>query len=161
MTHSEYLYVQKLMNVRRQYDALRDTDEVRERWRQSNNEKEFMPSPESGDKKNWALVAFNTWQGTLAPAPSRRSGTRGSDLLSALNPAERYTIGKGGTLASLSLDGYETKVFVREDNLQPLNPVVSSIVPAHDEVVGGGKRTIVVGFSESMRFSSLSSSVFE
>ena len=114
-----------------------------------------------GDRKNWALVAFNTWHDGLEAGGKDGFGTgwnAGDRIVNALNPGERYTLGEGGKL-SLHLDAYETKVFVREDNLQPLNPVVNSITPAHDATVPVGRRTITVGLSEMMNRETLSNSV--
>ena len=61
MTHPTYKYVQKTMNIRRQYDALQNTNEVAQRWVQPNGENGIYAFTRIwGDKKNWALVAFNS-----------------------------------------------------------------------------------------------------
>ncbi len=164
MTHSQFLAVQKVMNVRKQYFALRDTQDIQERWAQTNNTNGIYAFTRKwGDQKNWALVAFNTWSGTLSAGGS--SGTlntgwnEGDTIVNALNPSERYTLGGGGVLSSLSLNGYETKVFVRSDNWQPLNPAVNSISVGHDAVVASGNKEISLSFSEPMNTDSLKGAV--
>jgi len=69
-----------------------------------------------GAANNWAMVAFNTWRDPLSAGGSLGdlyTGWNQSDVIvNALNPSETYTLTTGGTLASLSVNGYETKVFV-------------------------------------------------
>jgi len=164
MTHPHYLYVQKVMNVRRQYFALKSTDEIYERWVQKDNSNGIYAYTRVwGDSKNWALVAFNTWRDRLEAGGGQgdlfTGWQEGDRIVNALNPQERYTVGAQGRLATLSLEGYETKVFVREENLQSLHPVVESISPSHDEAVSPGARQVVIRFSEPMRFDSLRAAV--
>ena len=156
MCHPQYLYVQKCMNVRDKYPALQTTDTVYERWAQDGygNNGIFAYSRAYGAAANWALVAFNTWDSALEAGGSSGDlwtgwGT-GDVIVNALNPTETYTLATGGELSSLWVNPFETKVFVRQDNLKALNPVVTNIYPKHDERVGAGAYTIKVQFSEAM-----------
>lgn len=164
MTHSHYLFVQRLMNIRKQYFALRSTDEIYERWIQSNNENGiFAYTRVWGENRNWVLVAFNTWKEKLEAGG--RLGklytgwNQGDRVVNVLNASERYTLGENGEMPSLWVEGYETKVFVREDNLQSLNPMVEEISPGHDSVVSSGTRDIVLKFTEVMKSESLKGAV--
>jgi len=164
MTHAHYLYVQKAMNIRRQYAALRETDEIYERWAQKDNSNGiFAFTRVWGDSRSWVLVAFNTWRERLEAGGGQgdfwTGWKEGDRIVNVLNPAERYTLGFGGKLNSLWLDGYETKVFVREEGLQPRLPVVEHIDPSHDAVVAEGNREITIRFSETMRSDTLSGAV--
>jgi len=156
MTHSHYLYVQKAMNIRRQYSALRETDEIYERWVQKDNTNGIYAFTRVwGDQKNWVFVAFNTWRERLEAGGGNgdlwTGWNEGSRIVNVMNPDERYTLGPGGKLNSLWLNGYETKVFVREDGFQPRIPVVEQVEPSHDAVVEQGNREVVLRFSERMR----------
>ena len=164
MTSPYYLQVQKLMNVRQQYYSLRNTDEIEERWVQKDNTNGiFAYTRVWAEQKNWALVAFNTWREPLEAGGS--NGTfytgwnEGDVIVNAMNPSERYRLAKGGVLPSLWVGPYETKVFVREDNLQTLNPVVESIEPVHDLRMDAGLHEAVVHFSETMDIDSLRGAV--
>lgn len=164
MTHPHFRYVQTLMNVRRQYFALRTTDSIHERWMQKDATNGIYAFTRVwGDSKNWVLVAFNTWKERLSAGGSQGAlytgWSEGTRIVNALYPDEKYVLGKDGVLPELSMGGYETKVFVREDNLQPLNPVVTAIEPKHDERISGGLKEIVLHFSEEIVPESLKSNV--
>ncbi len=160
MTHSQFLAVQKFMNVRKQYVALRETDEIYERWVQKDNTNGIYAFTRVwGDKKNWALVAFNTWRDLIQAGGNLGTFYTGWDegdkVVNALDPSETYTIQRDGVLPSLWLAGYQVKVLVRADNLQSLNPAVQSISLGHDSIVAAGPQDVSLSFSEAMRKDSL------
>jgi len=157
MCHPQYLYVQKCMNIRDKYPALQATDTVHERWAQDgygNNGIFAFTRAYGANVKDWALVAFNTWDSSLEAGGSLGdfwTGWNASDVIvNALNPAETYTLATGGELSSLWVGPFETKVFVRQDNLKALNPVVTNVYPAHDARVSAGADTVKIQFSEAM-----------
>ncbi|MHC1748601.1 MAG: alpha-amylase family glycosyl hydrolase [Cellulosilyticaceae bacterium] len=151
MCHPTYQYIQKLMNVKRQYPALQTTDELYERWCQSDGSSGiYAYSRVWGDEKNWALVAFNTWSDHLEAKDFFTGWKEGDEIVNALNPSERYRLGKDGKMSSLWISPYETKVFVRADNLQSLDPVVTNVTPEHDTRVYSDTETISITFSEDM-----------
>ncbi|MBP7829489.1 MAG: hypothetical protein KA248_06190 [Kiritimatiellae bacterium] len=161
MCNPHYLHVQKCMNIRRQYPALRNTDELYERWCQSKAGNGIYAYTRvwSTDKKYWALVVFNTWSQALNAGGSLgdfwTGWGSGDVIVNAFNPSEKYTLGANGKLNSLSVGPYEVKVFVRNDNLQKLDPVVISVTPKHDERVSGSTANIGLTFSEDMDASSV------
>jgi len=160
MTNPHYLWVQKCMNVRERYPALQATQEIYERWRQTGSENGiYIYSRAWGDLSNWAMIAFNTWSSTLSAGGglgNLYTGWNAGDVIvNALNPAETYTLTEGGKLASLDVPGYGIKVFVRQGNFQPLNPVVINVVPAHDARFIGSGADIKVQFSELMEEASV------
>lgn len=159
MTNPHYLWVQKIMNVRRQYPALQNTDTMYERWKQSNSGNGIYAFTRVwGQPKDWALVAFNTWSSSLTAGgglgPFYTGWAQGNVVVNALNPAEKYTLGAGGVMPSLSVGGYGAKVFVRQDNLKALDPVVTYVTPSHDQRIGANW-TIRVRFSEDMDVASV------
>lgn len=165
MTHPHYLYIQKLMNVRKQYFALRETDEVYERFHQLDDTNGIYAFTRVwGEPKNWVLVVFNTWRERLAaggPEGVLHTGwSEGDQLVNVLRPREKIRIGRDGTLPAVWLDGYEAKVYVREQIHQALNPVVEAITPEHDSVVPAGAKRIRVAFSEPMDRASLERAVY-
>ena len=160
MCNPHYQYVQKCMNIRRQYHALRNTDEMYERWVQSSAQNGiYAYSRAWGNVSNWVLVAFNTWAGSVEAGGSHGdfwTGWNGSDVIvNVFNTNETYTLASWGKLSSLWVGGYETKVFVRSDNLKQLNPVVTSCSPAHDVRVTNASLNVSMVFSEDMSWSTL------
>jgi hypothetical protein len=162
MAHPRFQWVQKVMNVRRQYPALQNSDEVVERWRQANSGNGIYAYTRIwGDRKNWVFVAFNTWKDPLtagAPLGTLNTGWSAGDVVvNILNPSERYTLGTNGVLSSLRLNGYEVKALTRLDNLKALDPVVTWATPSHDQRITGSNWTVRVRFSEDMDVPSVKS----
>lgn len=156
MCNDTYQHVQKVMNIRRQYPALQSTDELYERWCQPEaGNGIYAYSRIWGDQKNWAMVAFNTWSDNLEATNFYTGWNEGDEIVNAMNPSERYRLGEHGKLNSLWVGAYETKVFVRADNLQSLDPVVTSVTPNHDDRVDTTNQSIRVEFSTSMDPSSV------
>jgi glycosidase len=155
MANPHFQWVQKLMNVRRQYPALQNTDSMYERWKQGNSGNGIYAYTRVwGQPKDWALVAFNTWSAALTAGGGLgdlyTGWAQGDVIVNALNPSEKYTVGANGVLSSLGVGGYGTKVFVRQDNLKALDPVVAFVTPSHDQRVTGNAWTVRVRFSEDM-----------
>ncbi len=155
MCNPHFLWVQKCMNVREKYPALQATHEVYERWRQTGSGNGiYACSRVYGAPNQWALVAFNTWRDTLWAGGELgdfwTGWSEGDVIVNALNPSETYTLASGGRLSSLALNGYETKVFVLQANLQNLGPVVTNVFPAHDERIPNNNVTVRLRFSEAM-----------
>lgn len=156
MCNPAYQYVQKIMNIRRQYNALQNTDELYERWCQPEaGNGIYAYSRIWGDKKSWAMVAFNTWSDNIEAKDFHTGWNEGDEIVNAMNPEERYYLGEDGKMSSLWVGPYETKVFVRADNLKSLDPVVTSITPKHDSRIENDTQTITVTFSEDMKESSV------
>lgn len=155
MTNPHYLWVQKCMNAREKYGALQATQEIYERWMQTGaGNGIYIYSRAFGTLNNWAMVAFNTWSGTLSAGGSLgdlyTGWNAGDVIVNALDPAETYTLTTGGKLASLDVPGYGVKVFVLESNFRALSPVVTNVVPAHDERITGSALTVRLNLSEAM-----------
>ncbi|HEY8239980.1 MAG TPA: alpha-amylase family glycosyl hydrolase [Kiritimatiellia bacterium] len=165
MCNSHYLYVQKCMNIRRKYNALQNTHEVYERWCQGSAwNGVYAYSRAWGAATNWALIAFNTWSGNVDAGGGLGdfwTGWNGSDVIvNVFNTNDTYTLAAWGKLSSLTLGGYETKVFVRNTLVKALDPVVTNCVPAHDTRITNATQTVTVKFSENMLTSSLTNSIY-
>jgi len=159
MTHSQYRYVQKVMNIRAQYPALHATDEIVERWKQVNNANGIYAfSRIYGAQKDWALVVFNTWKDALVAGGSQgifyTGWNEGDTIVNVMNQSETIRLGAGGRIDSVWVGGYETKVFIRQDGVRPLKPVVTASFPKHDDRVSGNY-TLRLFFSEPMDVASL------
>jgi alpha-1,3-glucan synthase len=172
MTHPNYLYIQNLNNIRRHYPAaLQTCDQVYERWSQSHGSRGvYAFSRACGDKRNWALIVWNTWREAL-PAGGSIGGfftgwDAGAVIVNVLNPFENYKLGAQGKLENgLQVFGYETKVFVLKESWVPLNPVVVNVFPYHDQafVTNSGTspvNTITITFSESLKWDSIVSRIY-
>ncbi len=155
MTNPIYLWVQKIMNVRRQYPALQTADSIIDRWQQASaNPGIYAYTRIYGTQKEWAFVAFNTWSGPLEAGGSLGTLTTGFNagdvIVNVLNPSEKYTLGTGGKINSLVVEPYSIKVFIRADNVKVLDPVVTNVTPSHDTRITTSATQINITFSETM-----------
>src|SRR5207249_4950465 len=155
MTNPHFLWVQKCMNLRDKYPGLQTSDTVYERWQQSGASNGiYIYSRPYGGLGTWVMVAFNTWKDPLQAGGGLGTlftgWNQGDVIVNALNPSESYTLGTNGTLSSLTVNGYETKVFVLQNYLAALNPGVTNATPRHDERVTNSAVQIKLQFSDSM-----------
>lgn len=160
MCNPHYQYVQKCMNIRKQYPALQNTQEWYERWHQANNWNGiYAYSRAWGNVSNWALVVWNTWTNSLEAGGGLGdfwTGWSGGDqIVNVFNTNEVYTLLTYGKLSNVWVNGYETKVFVKKPSLKDLNPVVTSVTPGHDQLITNSTMVVKLKFSEPMDVASV------
>lgn len=81
--------------------------------------------------------------------------SQGDVIVNILNPNETYTLGANGVLSTLSLHGYQTKIFTLQSNVQVLDPVVEWVSPSHDSKINCSTWFITARFSQQMDASSV------
>jgi hypothetical protein len=74
----------------------------------------------------------------------------GTKLCNLLADDETITVGTNGLMPQISLPGTSAKVFVAEDQIRPLDPVVTMISPRHDAGEISPATPIQVHFSMPM-----------
>jgi hypothetical protein len=83
--------------------------------------------------------------------PDRRTiYPEGTKLLNLLDPNETATVTAGPRTPPITMPGTSAKIFLAQSQMLPLDPVVTSITPAHDSTNAGTATPIVIKFSESM-----------
>lgn len=160
MLNSNFTFLQRLLEVRRMYSALRRSNSLQQHWLEPENKNgiyAFSRSSEADDSH--VLVAFNSSNeartagdlasGVSSPWPS------GTTLVNALDREERYTVTANGTIVGLRLDPYEGKVIVSESIYSELSPHVARISPEHDSLVSNDSLDIRVTFSTKMKAESV------
>ena len=147
MTHPIFQYVAKLNNFRRLYPAMSLGTHVNQ-WNSPNGPGLFAYSRRLGTQE--VFVAFNT-AGSTQTLPARSTiYPAGTQLVNLLNSSELITVTGSQQIPSLSVPGTTAKIFIAQSLIQPLDPVVISISPAHDakNVATGGP--VVINFSKAM-----------
>lgn len=147
-TNPHFLYVQRLMAIRRTYSVFSACDSVYERWHQPQFMNGIFAYTRAcgEDPTQWALVMFNTWSDTLTvPAKAMYSGWQsGSEIWNLLGerelvndkwiPKERYQLETSGFIRNtIAIGGFEVKAFVRDDGFIGWgSPSIVSVTPQHD-----------------------------
>ena len=161
MTHTSYLWVQKIMNVRKNYSSFNSCDEVTERWTQIDSTNGiFAYTRGCENRQEWVLVIFNTWKQPLEVKNMVTGWNEGDRIVNTLDENEVYTLNKNGALNSVFIHGYGIKAFVLNSSLKPLNLSVSSIFPSHDKSIIDSDATrhkieIKIAFSKPVEKSSI------
>jgi hypothetical protein len=60
------------------------------------------------------------------------------------------TVTAGPRTPSITMPGTSSKIFIAQSQMLPLDPVVTSITPAHDSTNAGTATPIVIRFSQPM-----------
>ena len=152
MTHPLYQFVARLNNFRRLYPALQ-TGVQSNLWSNINGPGLFAYTRRLGTQE--VFVVFNTADtGQTLPACSTicPAGTR---LQNLLGQNENLTVNSKGLIPSIIVPATSAKIFIAESQVRPLNPVVTSISPAHDAKEVSPSALITIHFSEPMDIDSV------
>ncbi len=154
MTHNEFQLVAKLNNFRRLYPTMSLGTYINQ-WNSPNGPGLFAYTRRLGLQE--IFVAFNT-AGTTQTLPARSTiYPVGTPLVNLLNPAEMVTVGAGPQIPALSIPGTTAKIFIAQSLVQPLDPVVTAITPAHDGSNIATSASVVMTFSKPMDTASVQS----
>jgi hypothetical protein len=147
MTHAIFQYVAKLNNFRRLYPALSLGTHVNQ-WNSPNGPGLFADARRLGTQE--VFVVFNT-AGSTQTLPARSTiYPPGTPLVNLLNPSEIITTISGPQIPSISVPGTTAKIFIAQSLVQPLDPVVTNISPAHDATNVATSSSLVINFSKPM-----------
>ena len=146
-THDLFQYVAKLNNLRRLYPALATGTHVNQ-WNDASGPGLFAYSRIRSAQE--ALVVLNTGGvgQTLPPRPS--SYPPGTVLVNQLDAVETITVRDDRNFPSINVPATSAKIFVAQADAKPLDPVVTSISPAHDARNVPTPAKVVLTFSKSM-----------
>jgi hypothetical protein len=147
MAHPLFQWVAKLNNLRRLYPAVQ-TGLHSNLWCDPNGPGLFAYARRLGTQE--VFVVFNTAKSsqTLPDRPTiYPAGTR---LVNLLDTSETATVTAGPRTPTISVPGTAAKIFIAQSQMLPLDPVVTSITPAHDSKNVGTATPIVIRFSQPM-----------
>jgi glycosidase len=154
MASPQFQLVAKLNNFRRLYPALRTGVHVNQ-WNDANGPGLFAYSRQLGTQD--AFVVLNTSTSTQS-LPSRNTiYPAGTVVANLLNPTETLTVTSAQQFPAVSMPGTSAKIFVAQSLLQPLDPVLTNVTPAHDALGIGTASSITLVFSKSMDTASVQS----
>jgi hypothetical protein len=162
-THPLFRLVAQLNNFRRVYPALRNGAH-RNLWNSPGGPGPFAYARTNATEE--LVIVFNTSASsqtvparvTTYPYTSASSQTvparattypDGTVLVNLLNTNETITVNVTN-LPSMNIPSMGAKIFVAQSLFQPLDPVVTSIVPAHGATNVPSNAAIVLGFSKPM-----------
>jgi glycosidase len=147
MTHPLFQLVTKLNNFRRLYPALK-TGVQSNLWTDSNGPGLYAYTRRLGTQE--VFVVFNTANtNQILPACSTIYSP-GTKLVNLLDENENVAVQSGGQTSPVAVPGTSAKIFVAESEIRPLDPVVTSISPAHDAKGISPTAPIVIHFSQPM-----------
>jgi glycosidase len=147
MAHPLFQLVAKLNNFRRLYPALL-TGAQANLWNDPEGPGLFACARRLGAQE--VFVVFNTAE-TEQILPGRRTiYPAGTKLVNLLDPRETMTVLEDYQTPPISVPGFTAKMFLAESQMQPMDPIVTSISPAHDSNNVGITAPIVIHFSQPM-----------
>jgi len=147
MTHPLFQFVARLNNFRRLYPELQ-TGVQSSLWSNANGPGLFACTRRLGAQE--VLVVFNTADTNQTLPPCQTIYPAGTKLVNLLDDKENRTVSVGGRTPLIVVPGTSAKIFVAESEIRPLDPVVTSISPAHDAEAISPAAPIVVHFSQPM-----------
>ena len=147
MTSAQFQLVAKLNNFRRLYPALRTGAHLNQ-WNDPDSPGLFAYSRRLGNQD--VLVVLNTSTSTQALPNRGTTYPAGTVIANLLNPAETLTVTSTPEIPSISMPGTSAKIFIAQAQIQPLDPVVTAVLPAHDSVGIGTSSSMTFSFSKSM-----------
>jgi glycosidase len=151
-THPLFQLIAKLNNLRRLYPALRSGSHVN-LWNDQNGPGLFAYSRVFGSQEIFAVLNTAAVAQTLPSRPSTYAA--GTLLVNLLDPGEAIAITPDGQTPSISVPGTTAKLFIAQSQALPLDPVVTSITPAHDAHSVPTASNIVIQFSKAMDMASV------
>jgi glycosidase len=152
MTSAHFQLVAKLNNFRRLYPALRTGSHVNQ-WYTSTGPGLFAYTRRLGSQD--VYVVLNTATSAQTIASRGTIYPPGTVVANLLDTTETYTVSATQEIPSLQMPATSAKIFVAQSAIQPLDPVVTSVSPAHDASAIGTASPIVIRFSKSMNTASV------
>lgn len=152
MTHAAFLHVAKLNNFRRLYPCLRTGTHIN-RWNTPGGPGLFAYARRLDTQE--VLVVLNT-ASTSQVLPDRPSVyAPGTVLVNLLATSETITVTAATNSPPISVPGTGCKMFIAQPQWLPLDPVVTSQVPAHGSASVNVMSPLVLRFSKPMNTSSV------
>ncbi|MEY2439819.1 MAG: hypothetical protein QOI34_1204, partial [Verrucomicrobiota bacterium] len=153
-THPLFQLVAKLNNFRRLYPALRSGAHGN-LWNSANGPGLLAYSRVSGTQEVFVILNTATVTQTMPARPSTYPA--GTLLANLLDPSDTITITPDGQTPPLSIPATTSRIYIAQSQLQPLDPVITSIMPTHDMANVPTPSKIVISFSKPMDTASVES----
>ncbi|HSY18310.1 MAG TPA: alpha-amylase family glycosyl hydrolase [Candidatus Acidoferrales bacterium] len=147
MTHPLYQLTAKLNNFRRLYPAL-SIGVQSNLWSNAQGPGMFAYTRQLGTQE--VFVVFNTATTNRILPVCPISYPAGTKLVNLLDESESVAVRAGGKPPPIVMPGTTAKIFVAASQIQPLNPVVTGISPAHDAKDISPTAPVVIHFSKPM-----------
>jgi hypothetical protein len=147
MTHPLFQWVAKLNNLRRLYPALH-AGVHSNKWGNPNGPGLFAYTRRLGTQE--VFVVLNTAKSSQTLPERSTLYHAGTRLVNLLDTKETATVTVGPRTPPITVPGTAVKVFIGQAQMLPLDPVVTSITPAHDSTNAGTTTPIVIRFSQPM-----------
>jgi alpha-amylase len=147
MTHPLFQWVAMLNNFRRLYPALR-TGIHSNLWNSPGGPGLFAWSRQLGTQE--VFVTFNTASSSQVLAARPTLYPEGTVLVNLLDTNETVTVMAGPLTPFITVPGSSAKMFIAQSQWLPLDPVVTSLSPAHDALDIARVAPIVMHFSKPM-----------
>jgi len=147
MAHPLFQLIAKLNNFRRLYPALR-TGIHTNLWSDASGPGLFAYARRQGTQE--VFVIFNT-AGATQTLPTRPTTyPAGTALVNLLDTNETITALAGPATPAIDVPGTTAKIFIAHSQQLPLDPVVTSVSPAHDATNVSPVAPVVLQFSQPM-----------
>ena len=148
MAHPIFQHIAKLNNFRRLYPALRNGSHVN-LWNTPGGPGLFAYSRQlSGTQE--VFVVLNTASTTQALPARPTLYSPGTILVNLLDTNETLTVVAGSVTPAINVPAMSAKLFLAQSQLIPLNPVVTSISPAHDATSVSAIAPLTIQFNQPM-----------
>jgi glycosidase len=152
MTYPLFRLVARLNNLRRLYPAL-ETGAQTVLFNTSDGPGLFAFTRRIRGQE--LMVVFNT-AATSQNLPSCPTIYRpGAKLVNLLEPGESISISRDSMTPPVSVPATSAKIFIVQSQMQPLDPVVTDITPAHDSADISTLTPVTIRFSEPMDVASV------
>ncbi len=148
MTHPRFKLVAKLNNFRRLYPALR-TGAHANLWSNWSAPGLFAYARRLGNEE--AFVVFNTATSAQTIGARPTIHPEGTVLVNILNPTETITVTADvDGIPVMTIPATSAKIFVAQDQVRALDPVVAAVAPSHDATGISPGTAITVTFDRAM-----------
>ena len=155
MTHPRFQLVAKLNNFRRLYPALK-TGSHHMLWVNWTTPGLLAYARRLGGEEVYVVMNTATTALTIGARPTIHPA--GTVLVNLFNPSETVTVAAGvDGIPSMSIPATSYKAFVSQAQYRALQPVVSSVTPAHDSAGISVASTLSFSFSQVMNTNSVQS----
>jgi glycosidase len=152
MTHTLYQLVARLNNFRRLYPALQIGVQSN-LWSTAAGPGLFAFTRRLDTQA--ILVVLNTATNSQLLPAGLVGYPAGTKLVNLLDEDETLAVGDDGQMPSVVVAGASAKMFLPESQIQPLDPVVTDISPAHDAKGIRPTTPVVIHFSQPMDVASV------
>ncbi len=162
MVHPDYLFVQRLMELRELYPALRKTNTITQRYVRKDSKRGIYAFSRETKSDSAVLVVLNTAESGQALAKEEAIPTpwsKGTKIRNTLQPSETYVLGDHGRLTGITVDSFEGKLFVPASQFKRLSPHVIKVRPEHDAAISSDQIKVELEFDVQMDAGSIKRSL--